>query len=840
MRWLLLALLCACTRGSGEAELRARLGIPPSAKKVVVFAQNSHLDIDWQKTFPDYYQSFVESIFLEARGLMQAQPRARYSIAEMAYLQKHLTAHPEEAAALQKLAAAGALRVVGGGRTSPDTLLPETELLLRDYLQGVRFAEDTLGARPKAAWLPDSFGHAATAPDILAAAGFESVFIGRIDGAPTVYEGLALHRTEPRPGSSAALLKSLGTADFFWRGPGGGRVLAHWQPAGIYCTGDDIDYDEPLQVPGGHLGPYHGDDPAFTDHKIAGYLDSLSSYAKTPYLFVPVGCDFQHPKDKLIDYLDGYNQRHTDAYAVAASFEEYAQLVMTHSAALPELPLDPTPYFTGFLGSRPGVKRAARDAMRPFLTAEPFAAALRRPDLLATDALAELTLSDHHDFITGTATSAVAETEQLPLLANVQAAGEAALQSVVQELARRLPPAPAASARVLALNPSSAVQSVVADVPGSGRVFAQDLAPFSWRAIDLPAGTAPAGPFVELDLLDAGGAQTTPDAAVKAVLWNARVRAELSRQGLVSLRIDGVETLAGPSLQLREYADQGGLWRLGHEMQGCSLTPSPVAQDATFEVREESALSVRLALRSGDFVREVRLAAADAGLEAAVETAAPLGATRTVTFAPAGEGPLATSLAGGFVERDGDKLYTPTYWPAVSWAQSGGLLLLLRQSTGVRRGGDGALEVLAARNVLAEQCDFEGPSTENADADVHRIEWKLAAAAAPADAERAAQAWNRPARVFAVTTIGDGTLPSEAALLRIDGAAVVSALKPAERGEGVIVRAQLMPGPAQIRFSPLLPGQIELVDAMERDLRPLPSLSLRREDVGVLPSVRLR
>src|SRR5438105_3894336 len=162
MRWFLLALLCACSRGSAEAGLRARLGVPAGAQRVVIFAQNSHLDVDWQKTFPDYYASYVEAILLESRQLLNAQPRARYSVAEMAYLQKHLQSHPEESAALHALAASGALRVVGGGRTSPDTLLPETEMLLRDYLYGVRFAEDTLGARPRAAWLPDSFGHAAT------------------------------------------------------------------------------------------------------------------------------------------------------------------------------------------------------------------------------------------------------------------------------------------------------------------------------------------------------------------------------------------------------------------------------------------------------------------------------------------------------------------------------------------------------------------------------------------------------------------------------------------------------------------------------------------------------
>ncbi len=56
----------------------------------------------------------------------------------------------------------------------------------------------------------------------------------------------------PRRSSSAS-----GSADFLWTGPGGGSVLAHFMVVvGLYCTGDNIDYDESLQMPGGHLGDF--------------------------------------------------------------------------------------------------------------------------------------------------------------------------------------------------------------------------------------------------------------------------------------------------------------------------------------------------------------------------------------------------------------------------------------------------------------------------------------------------------------------------------------------------------------------------------------------------------
>jgi hypothetical protein len=247
---------------------------------------------------------------------------------------------------------------------------------------------------------------------------------------------------------------------------------------------------------------------------------------------------------------------------------------------------------------------------------------------------------------------------------------------------------------------------------------------------------------------------------------------------------------------------------------------------------------VRVALRTSDAVREVALEAGGAGLSLALETAAGRGTTRTAVFALAGA--LTTSLAGGSVQRSGDTLYTPTYWPAVSWAMAGRHALLLRQSTGVRKDAQDALELLAVRNVASEQCDVEGPSSDNSDAATHRIEWRIENAATPAEAELAAQAFNRPAIRLPVTSVGTG-LPPEGRLLGFTGSGVISAVKPADRGSGVIVRAQLEPGPLSIEPGPILAGRtVTLTDAAERDLGPISGLRLRREAHGALPTLRFR
>ena len=70
-----------------------------------------------KRTFDGYYTTFVENILLGARQLVDAQPRAFYSIAEMAFLSHHVAMHPEELEPLKAAIGRGQVRIVGGGIT---------------------------------------------------------------------------------------------------------------------------------------------------------------------------------------------------------------------------------------------------------------------------------------------------------------------------------------------------------------------------------------------------------------------------------------------------------------------------------------------------------------------------------------------------------------------------------------------------------------------------------------------------------------------------------------------------------------------------------------------------
>ncbi len=113
---------------------------------------------------------------------------------------------------IHEMVKAGRWEIVGGTVIQPDTNLPATQTLLRQYREGKNYFAKQFGVNVHAAWQADSFGHSAGFPEILRASGMEFFAFCR---PPETVVPLA----EPT---------------FWWIGSGGSRILSHRSATGAY------------------------------------------------------------------------------------------------------------------------------------------------------------------------------------------------------------------------------------------------------------------------------------------------------------------------------------------------------------------------------------------------------------------------------------------------------------------------------------------------------------------------------------------------------------------------------------------------------------------------------
>src|SRR5262249_17293789 len=137
--------------------------------------------------------------------------------------------HPELTAQLRELLERRQLRLLSSAFTTPDTLLPHAETVLRDFELGHHWlAENGLPAAPATAYFPDNFGHSPHLPSLMAALGVRAVGLTRIDGMYFVGADWRSRAGFPLESSTAELLERVHhTHDFVWRDDAGAEVLCH-------------------------------------------------------------------------------------------------------------------------------------------------------------------------------------------------------------------------------------------------------------------------------------------------------------------------------------------------------------------------------------------------------------------------------------------------------------------------------------------------------------------------------------------------------------------------------------------------------------------------------------
>lgn len=654
-----------------ERTIRARLGIPKDAERVLFFVESSHWDPQWLYTSDEYFKLRIRKTLDRALDALEREPERVYSIENVFFLRMYWERCPERRAKVRERMNEGRLRLSGSGITTPDTVLMETETLLRDYVLGQEWLrEQGIRQEPRVAYLPDTFGYSPALPSVLNALGYHGLAYSRVDGSYFWGCDLRPKSEFPLPGSTAHLLmKELRSLDYVWRDAAGAEILAHAHAFG-YSHGDLFAHRGftrwmalPLAI--------RDTSERHVASQIDGFAAELGQVSRTPYLFCPIGFDFVDPIPTLTPLLARYNRERfpsTGTYVVNAGLDDYFVLLAERRSALPVLEHEPNPYFSGIYSARPMLKRRCRRAADMLVAAEKLAyVAGEDPRALKAelaDAWLWTAVSNHHDFITGTSPDRVHDKEQIPRIERAAAEAREALRRIAARL-----PSPAGDAPPPNENGKNELHLREAD---DGIV------------IETPHLVA------ELDRRR-GGALTLRDRATGRFL------------------------LEPGSMDLVTYRDVGGLWRMGHEYRGGSeLTEIARASDAPTELaisRRENAVEVRWSSElAGD--RITRILAFDTERPLLrLRIQGRLSSQRVLTCqlrtAPL-EDHATMEVPGGVCQRAHFRRFNPTFWSFQRFVHlrerngDRGLALLTDGASTVSFHPRGILETIALRHAPRE------------------------------------------------------------------------------------------------------------------------------------------
>ncbi|MCY2961152.1 MAG: hypothetical protein NTY35_13410 [Planctomycetota bacterium] len=246
----------------------------PTALRAFVVS-HSHWDRAWYLPFEGYRFQLARMID-EVLAILRDDPRfASFTLdGQTAALEDYLEVRPERRAEIAAHVASGRL-VIGPCFVLPDEYLVSGEALVRNLQRGLATVRE-FGGECRDGYMPDSFGHVAQMPQILAGFGLRSFLFMR--------------------GVSEELFARAGV-EFAWEAPDGTRVL------GLYLRGG---YDNAALL--GHpekWGNFRGRVPEvpLAAQRLKEAVDQLKGHARSGVLLLCNGSDHLMPQREIPDLL---------------------------------------------------------------------------------------------------------------------------------------------------------------------------------------------------------------------------------------------------------------------------------------------------------------------------------------------------------------------------------------------------------------------------------------------------------------------------------------------------------------------------------------------------------
>ena len=316
--------------------------------------------------------------------MARREPEYKFVLAEVDYLKPYWDTHPEARADLRRLLAEGRVEIMGGTYNEPNTNLTSPETAIRNFVHGIGFQRDVLGASPATAWQLDVFGHDPQFPGMAADSGLTSSSWAR---GPHHQWGPMADGGDPE--------RMQFDSEFEWVAPSGRGLLTHYMPA-HYAAGWWMDSEATLEA---------------AEHATWELFASLKKVALTRNVLLPVGTDYTPPNKWVTEIHRDWNARYTWPRFVCALPSEFFAAVRTELDQRGEVPSpqtrDMNPIYTGKDVSYVDTKQANRAAEHAVLEAERFAAfagiltGAAYPESALAKAWVQLAYCAHHDAITG-------------------------------------------------------------------------------------------------------------------------------------------------------------------------------------------------------------------------------------------------------------------------------------------------------------------------------------------------------------------------------------------------------------------------------------------------------
>jgi alpha-mannosidase len=316
--------------------------------------------------------------------MARREPEYKFVLAEVDYLKPYWDVHPEDRADLKRFIDEGRVEIMGGTYNEPNTNLTSPETAIRNFVHGMGFQRDVMGADPATAWQLDVFGHDPQFPGMAADAGLTSSSWAR---GPH-------HQWGPMAGDGDPERMQF-ASEFEWTAPSGRGLLTHYMPA-HYAAGWWMDSAASL---------------AEAEEATFDLFTGLKKVALTRNVLLPVGTDYTPPNKWVTDIHRDWNTRYTWPRFVCALPREFfaavrAELDERGAAPSPQT-RDMNPIYTGCHVSYIDTKQANRAAENAVLEAERFAvfagllAGATYPQAALAKAWVQLAYGSHHDAITG-------------------------------------------------------------------------------------------------------------------------------------------------------------------------------------------------------------------------------------------------------------------------------------------------------------------------------------------------------------------------------------------------------------------------------------------------------